>query len=157
LESRPTVSATELVDRINGGRSGYRSAMIGGALIIRPPDHRAAYLDAPTPLGAVRAVGLLPVLRTLFQPLESRLTNGGVVASIIHGPDETGQLTFDLDLKGRTTVEALALVATQARAHPWIVRTSGDESVRVSWVGYFLANGSTVETEVQAPTEHARK
>src|SRR5436190_414553 len=83
-ESRPTVSSTELVERINGGRSGYRSALIGSALIIRPPDHRAEYLAAPTPLGAVRVVGLMPALRTLFHPLDSRLTNGGAVVSITH-------------------------------------------------------------------------
>jgi hypothetical protein len=153
LSSASTVSLDKVAAEFNARHTDFVAALQSGVFVIRPARRRSLFLDGKSLSGSLHTTGVIFALMKVFSALDSSLDRPGVVSSI--GPvgsdnsDKSSSLVVDINMTGRTVIDTLNQIALQGRRYPWLVVTTGDETTKIRSVGYFLADGSTVEARVQ--------
>lgn len=140
---KKSVPLQELIEAFNERHVDYTAVLVDGVVMIRPTRMRADYLDQTSRVSSVAQKGLMPIIKSLFVPLDESLgLSGGQVSSRL-GPvgvaiDRGDPVQLSMDLAGATVIEWLNRIGTQVPGHAWLVVTSnasnGSQIVSIGWV-----------------------
>ena len=142
IDPKQRVPLNDLVTTFNVHRHDYRAVVMhGGVMVIRPVERKVPFLDGPSPISQeVTVTGLMAAARRVFAALDPRLT-GPVLNSIGHKGDD---IPVALDGSGgRTVMDTLNQILTQAPGRVWVVTTREEpDGLRVISFGLIEAGGS---------------
>jgi hypothetical protein len=147
IDPKQRVPLDDLVTSFNAHQHEYRAVVMrGGVMVIRPVKRRLAFLDEPSPvLQKITVTGLMAAARRVFAALDPRLT-GPVLNS---GGSKDDDIPVALDGSGgRTVMDTLNQIVTQAPGHVWVVTTrEKPDGVRVISFG-LIGAGRSRRTQV---------
>jgi hypothetical protein len=122
IDPKPRVPLNDLVTTFDAHRHEYRAVVMrGGVMVIRPVKGKVPFLDGPSPISQeVTVTGLMAAARRVFAALNPGLT-GPVLNSMGHEGDD---IPVALDGSGgRTVMDTLNQIVTQAPRRVWVVTT----------------------------------
>jgi hypothetical protein len=149
---RERVSLDGLIATFNAAHPDYHAVVMrGGVTVVRPIRGTLPFLDQPSSLSNVVTVtGALAAARLVFTPVDSRLA-GPILNSLGHEGEDVPVL---LDGGGgRTVVDTLNRIVTQAPGRSWVVTTreERDGGVRVIGFGFVDADGRRLTQPMRGP------
>jgi hypothetical protein len=124
-------------------------------LLIRPVTGTLPFLDAPSPIARkLRVTGFMAAARRVFADLDPRL-NDPILNSIGHKGDDVPVM---LDgSRGRTVMDTLNQIVTQAPGRVWVVTTRAEpEGLRVMSFA-LIEDGHGRRTQGMLRPESAKK
>jgi len=142
IDPQQRVPLNDLVTTFDAQHRDYRAVVMRrGVIVVRPVKGRLSFLDEPSPISQTTTVtGLMAAVRRVFAALDPGLT-GPVLNSI--GP-KCEDITVVLDgTGGRTEMDTLNQIVTQAPGRVWVVTTREEpDGVRVVSFGLMEAGRS---------------
>lgn len=142
IDREQRVSLDGLIATFNAAHPDYHAVVMRGRVtVVRPIKGTLPFLDQPSSLSNVVTVtGALAAARLVFTPVDSLLA-GPILNSLGHKGEDIPVL---LDGSGgRTVVDTLNQIVTQAPGRSWVVTTreERDGGVRVIGFGFVDADG----------------
>jgi hypothetical protein len=122
IDPKQRVPLNDLVATFNAHRQEYRAVVMrGDVMVIRPVKGMVPFLDGPSPISQeVTVTGLMAAARRVFAALDPGL-KGPVLNSMGHKGDD---ISVALDGGGgRTVMDTLNQIVTQAPGRVWVVTT----------------------------------
>jgi hypothetical protein len=122
IDPKQRIPLNDLVATFNAHRHEYRAVVMSGdVIVIRPVKGMVPFLDGPSPISQeVTVTGLMAAARRVFAALDPGL-NGPVLNSMGHKGDD---ISVALDGGGgRTVMDTLNQIVTQAPGRVWVVTT----------------------------------
>jgi hypothetical protein len=122
IDPKQRIPLNDLVATFNADRHEYRAVVMSGdVIVIRPVKGMVPFLDGPSPISQeVTVTGLMAAARRVFAALDPGL-NGPVLNSMGHKGDD---ISVALDGGGgRTVMDTLNQIVTQAPGRVWVVTT----------------------------------
>lgn len=142
IDREQRVSLDGLIATFNAAHPDYYAVVMrGGVTVVRPIKGTLPFLDQPSSLSNVVTVtGALAAARLVFTAVDPRLA-GPILNSLGHKGED---IPVVLDGSGgRTVVDTLNQIVTQAPGRSWVVTTreERDGGVRVTGFGFVDADG----------------
>ncbi len=141
IDRKQTVSLDALVATFNAAHPDYHAVVMRGVTVVRPINGTLSFLDEPSSLSQVVTVtGAMAAARRVFAAVNPGLT-GPILNSMGHKGDD---IPVVLDGSGgRTVIDTLNQIITQAPGRSWMVTTREEQDgVRVIDFGFIEADGS---------------
>ncbi len=141
IDRKQTVSLDGLVATFNAAHPDYHAVVMRGVTVVRPINGTLSFLDEPSSLSQVVTVtGAMAAARRVFAAVNPGLT-GPILNSMGHKGDD---IPVVLDGSGgRTVIDTLNQIITQAPGRSWMVTTREEQDgVRVIDFGFIEADGS---------------
>ena len=141
IDRKQTVSLDGLVATFNAAHPDYHAVVMRGVTVVRPINGTLSFLDEPSSLSQVVTVtGAMAAARRVFAAVNPGLT-GPILNSMGHKGDD---IPVVLDGSGgRTVIDTLNQIVTQAPGRSWMVTTREEQDgVRVIDFGFIEADGS---------------
>lgn len=140
VDPNRNVAMTDVIRAFEDRHPGYSARMIRGALVVRPVEGALAFLDEPSTIyPPVNVTGIMAAARRIFVPLDARLAGAGLG---VGRPGDFVPVTID-GSGGRTVIDTLNQIVTQAPGRAWVVTTRKQGSdIRVIGFGFIEGNGS---------------
>lgn len=142
IDPQRRVALDDLVTTFNVQHRDYRAVVMrGGVIVVRPIDRTLSFLDKPSSLSQeVTVTGVMAAARHVFAAVDPGLT-GPVLNSIGRKVDN---IPVVLDgTGGRTVIDTLNQIVTQAPGCVWVVTTRDQQNgLRVIGFGFIQGDGS---------------
>lgn len=141
IDPKQRVPLAELVTTFNAQHRDYRAVVMrGGVTVVRPVKGTLPFLDEPSSLSQVVTItGVMAAARQVFAAVDPGLM-GPILNSLGHKGED---LPVVLDGSGgRTVIDTLNQIVTQAPGRVWMVTTRQEQdAVQVISFGFIEANG----------------
>jgi hypothetical protein len=152
IDRKQTGSLDGLVATFNAAHHDYHAVVMRGVTVVRPIKGTLPFLDQPSSLSQVVTVtGAMAAARRVFAAVNPGLT-GPILNSMGHKGDD---IPVVLDGSGgRTVLDTLNQIVTQAPGRSWMVTTREEQDgVRVIDLGFIEADGSRRHMPMQRNAE----
>jgi hypothetical protein len=109
------VPISDLVTAFNTHHSDYTATLMADAIVVRPVDGRASFLDHPSTIDPpVTIVGVMDAERAIFAPLDARLLGPAIGGGLGREAARGLSTSFTLDgTGGRRVIDTLNQLARQ--------------------------------------------
>jgi hypothetical protein len=141
IDPKQRVPLDDLVRTFNAQHRDYRAVVMrGGVMAVRPTRRTLPFLDEPSPISQEVVSGLMAAARRVFAAVSPGLT--GPILNSIGGKGDDIPVALD-GTRGRTVIDTLNQIVTQAPGHVWVVTTREErDGQRVISFGLIEAGGS---------------